>query len=105
MASTAVLETLAVATSTETVPPGGELYEIVDGRRIEPPMSFFAGLVGTELGGYLIAHIRERAPRPGQLAIEVLFWIPLSKDSNRKRRPDIAFVSSERWPLERPKSL
>jgi Uma2 family endonuclease len=37
--------------------------------------------------------------------VEVLFQIPLTEDSTRQRRPDIAFVSSERWPLERHQSL
>jgi Uma2 family endonuclease len=106
MAATALLETRVVATPTEVEPADDQLYEIVDGRRIEtPPMSYHAGLVATELGGDLSAHIRQQAPRPGRLAIEVLFRIPLTEDSSRKRRPDIAFVSSERWPMDRPTSL
>jgi Uma2 family endonuclease len=31
----------------------------------------------------------------------VLFRIPLAKDASRKRCPDVAFVSAERWPLDR----
>jgi Uma2 family endonuclease len=81
------------------------LYEIVDGRRIEKTMSYHAGLVATDLGSELSAHIRQQAPRPGRLAIEVLFRIPVTHDSSRQRRPDIAFVSSERWPMDRPMSL
>jgi Uma2 family endonuclease len=104
--ATGLLEELEISSPPETESPDDEqLYEIVDGQRIEtPPMSYFAGLVATELGGDLIAHVRRQDPRPGQLAIETMFRIPLPKDSSRKRRPDIAFVSSERWPLERPKS-
>jgi Uma2 family endonuclease len=105
MAATAVLETRDVATSTETEPPDGELFEIVDGRRIEVLMSYHAGLVATNLGIELGVHINQQDPRPGRLAIEVLFRIPLTKDSSRQRRPDIAFVSSERWPLDHPTSL
>jgi Uma2 family endonuclease len=85
--------------------PDGELYEIVDGRRIEIRMSYQAGLIATELGVDLGNHVRQQDPRPGHLAVEVLFRIPLTKDSSRQRRPDIAFVSSKRWPLDRPKSL
>jgi Uma2 family endonuclease len=35
--------------------------------------------------------------------VEILFRLPL--DSERNRRPDVAFVSSQRWPLDRPFSL
>jgi Uma2 family endonuclease len=107
MAATVLLETLDVSAPTEIdLPDDEQLYEIVDGRRIETPsMSYHAALVATELGGDLIFHVRQQTPRPGHLAIEALFRIPLRKDSSRKRRPDIAFVSSERWPLDRPTSL
>jgi Uma2 family endonuclease len=105
MATTALLENLEVATAREIEPSDGELYEVVDGRRIELPMSYHAGLVATELSLELGASIRQQDPRPGHLAVEVLFQIPLTKDSTRQRRPDIAFVSSERWPIERPQSL
>jgi Uma2 family endonuclease len=100
------LGTPEVATSTQIGPRDDGLYEIVDGRRIEsPPMSYHAALVATDLGAELSAHIRQQAPRPCRAAIEALFRIPLAKDSSRKRRPDIAFVSAERWPLDRPTSL
>jgi Uma2 family endonuclease len=105
MAATALLETLEVATPIGSEPRDGELYEIVDGRRIKKTMSYHAGLVATDLGTELSAHIRQQAPRPGRLAIEVLFRIPVTNDSSRQRRPDIAFVSSERWPMDRPTSL
>jgi Uma2 family endonuclease len=106
MAATGLLETLEIATPTAIEPLDDEaLYEIVDGRRIAIPMSYHSGLVATELGIELGAHIRQQNPRPGHLAVEVIFQIPLTKDSTRQRRPDIAFVSSERWPIERPQSL
>jgi Uma2 family endonuclease len=107
MGATSLLETLEIPSPPEIeLPDDEQLYEIVDGQRIEtPPMSYFAGLVATELGIDMGLHIREQVPLPGQLAIETLFRIPLSKDSSRKRRPDIAFVSSQRWPIDRAKSL
>jgi Uma2 family endonuclease len=105
MAATILPETLEVATPTGIEPPDGELYEIVDGQRIEIHMSYQAGLIATDLGIDLGNHVRQQDPRPGHLAVEVLFRIPLTKDSSRQRRPDIAFVSSKRWPLDRPKSL
>lgn len=105
MAATGLLGTLEFTPPIEIESPDGELYEIVDGRRIELPMSYHAGLVATELSLELGAHIRQQDPRPGHLAVEVLFQIPLTGDLTRQRRPDIAFVSSERWPIERPQSL
>ncbi|MGP0063805.1 MAG: Uma2 family endonuclease [Isosphaeraceae bacterium] len=106
MAATVLLEPTDVSALTEIeLPDDEQLYEFVDGRRIETPaMSYHAALVGTELGGDLIVHVRQQTPRPGHIAIEALFRIPLRKDASRKRRPDIAFVSSERWPLDRPTS-
>jgi Uma2 family endonuclease len=105
MAATALLETLGVATPIGSEPQDGDLYEVIDGRRIKIIMSYYAGLVATDLGAELSAQIRQQAPRPGRLAIEVLFRIPVTTDSGRQRRPDIAFVSSERWPMDRPMSL
>jgi Uma2 family endonuclease len=105
MGATTLPGTLEFAPPIEIESPDGELYEIVDGRRIEIPMSYHAGLVATELTIELGAHIRPQEPRPGHLAVEVLFQIPLTKDSTRQRRPDIALVSAERWPIERPQSL
>jgi Uma2 family endonuclease len=105
MGATTLPGTFEFAPPIEIESPDGELYEIVDGRRIEIPMSYHAGLVATELSIELGTHIRQQEPRPGHLAIEVLFHIPLTKDSTRQRRPDIAFVSAERWPIKRPQSL
>jgi Uma2 family endonuclease len=106
MAATAELETPELVTRTPPMPRDeASFYEFVDGRWIEKPqMSYLAGIVATELVGDLSDHIRQQTPRPGLLAVEVLFRIPLTKDSSRKRRPDIAFVSSGRWPIEHPRS-
>jgi Uma2 family endonuclease len=105
MAATALLETLDVAEHADFERWDDDLYEIVDGQRTEtPPMSYFAGLLSTDLSLELGAYIRQQSPQPGHLAVEVLFRIPLTIDTSRKRRPDIAFVASERWPIDRPKS-
>jgi Uma2 family endonuclease len=106
MAATALAETLEVAGQSDLDRWKDELYEIVEGRRVEtPPMSYYAGLVASDLSFELGSYIRQQVPRPGHIAIQVLFRIPLTKDSSRTRRPDIAFVSSERWPIDRPMSL
>jgi Uma2 family endonuclease len=76
-------------------------YEIVHGERVEiPPMSAYASLIASRLGIEL-GSVAKTA-RLGQVAVEVLFHLPLEEDQGRNRKPDVAFVSSERWPLDRP---
>jgi Uma2 family endonuclease len=106
MAATALLEAPEVAAPTSDEPRDEAFYEFIDGRWIETPtMSYFAGMVATRLNTYLGIHIEQQNPCPGRLAVEVLFRIPLANDKSRKRRPDIAFVSADRWPIDRPMSL
>jgi Uma2 family endonuclease len=104
MAATALLETSALASPATMGEPRDEaLYEFVDGRWIEtPPMSILAGIVAARLNTYLTHHVEEPSPCPGQVVFEMLFRLPLPRDPGRNRRPDIAFVSAERWPIERP---
>jgi Uma2 family endonuclease len=104
MAATAVLETSELATPATMGEPRDEaLYEFVDGRWIEtPPMSILAGIVAARLNTYLTHHVEEQSPYPGQVVFEMLFRLPLPRDAGRNRRPDIAYVSAERWPIERP---
>ncbi len=80
--------------------PGGDaLYEIVDGQRVElPPMSAYASRVTFRLGYELARFANEH--NLGEAVTEVLFRLPL--EQSRNRRPDVAFVSYERWPKGRP---
>jgi Uma2 family endonuclease len=85
------------------------LYEEVNGRRIKTPeMTYYAGIIASDLFGELAIHLHQQdpsgAPAPGELAVQILFRVPLPEDANRKRRPDLAFVSFERWPIDRPMS-
>jgi Uma2 family endonuclease len=106
MAATAELETLELAAPAAAEPRNEAFYEFIDGRWIETPtMSYFASLVASELSSYLNVYINPQTPRPGRLVIETLFLIPTAKGASRKRRPDLAFVSAEHWPLDRPASL
>jgi Uma2 family endonuclease len=107
MAATGLLETLDPATQTEPEKLDDDLlYEEVDGERIERrPMSYNAGLIATDLVCELSFHIRQQVPVPGRLANEVIFRLPLPESASRNRRPDLAFVSSDRWPIDRPRSL
>jgi Uma2 family endonuclease len=70
------------------------LYEIVDDRQVEqPPMGVYAGKIASvlllKLGLFVEAH------ELGQTVVEVLFRI--RSRPNLQRRPDLAFVSFERW--------
>jgi Uma2 family endonuclease len=75
------------------------LYEIINGQRIElPPMSIYAvviaNLLARKLGNHAEAH------NLGHVLLEALFRLPLPKQRNR--RPDIGFVSYQRWAKGRP---
>jgi Uma2 family endonuclease len=106
MAATALLETREPAAQTELEKLDDDtLYEEVDGQRIERrPMSYYAGLIATDLSYDLNFHIHQQAPVPGRVAAEVIFRLPVPDSASRNRRPDFAFISFDRWPIDRPRS-
>ena len=73
-------------------------YEVVDGRIVElPPM----GVYESETA-FLLAFALEqmaRAQKIGRVVVELLFRMDPSR--KLKRRPDLAFVSAEKWPLNK----
>jgi len=82
-----------------TLPASDVLYEEVEGRRVElPPIGSYAGYISTRLLGLLFGLVEGR--RLGFLTVETLFVLDAAK--GLKRRPDIAFVSHERWPEDKP---
>jgi Uma2 family endonuclease len=88
----------------EPLPPpdwdsdAARFYEVVDGRVVEnPPMGAQESVLASFLHG-LISMIAT-PNRLGRSVIETLFLIDRARDL--KRRPDLAFVSVERWPLKR----
>jgi Uma2 family endonuclease len=90
---------MATATTPPvTVPPGDFLYEVVDGRIVEKPSmgSFETDIASVlvQLLGYFV-----RTHRLGKVVVEMLFRIDQAKDL--QRRPDLAFISNERWPYNR----
>lgn len=91
---------MSVATLTEpAAPPEEPLYEVVNGVRVElPPMSAEATWIASALFGYLFGHLHRKGV--GHLVMEMLFILDRADDV--RRRPDVAFVSAERWPLDRP---
>jgi Uma2 family endonuclease len=74
------------------------LYEIINGQRVElPPMSIRAVWLASRLQGFLGPFAEQH--RLGTVVTEALFI--LDATMNLRRRPDVAFVSSQRWPLDR----
>jgi Uma2 family endonuclease len=74
------------------------LYEMVDGQRVDvPPMSVYTTWLASRLHGLLWPYVEEHGL--GTCVMEMLFI--LDAERNLRRRPDVAFVSAERWPLDR----
>jgi Uma2 family endonuclease len=72
-------------------------YEVVDGRRVElAPMGVHESLIASALMFFLQMFAKPR--RLGRAAVEALFDLA---PVGRERRPDVAFVSSLRWPYNR----
>jgi Uma2 family endonuclease len=75
-----------------------ELYEIVNGVRVEvPPMSAFASRLASRLARHM-NNVAEPLDA-GEAVTETLFRLPLANE--QERRPDVAYVSAKRWPLDR----
>ena len=74
------------------------LYEIVDGQRVDvPPMSVYTTWLASRLHSRLWPYIEENGL--GTCVMAMLFI--LDAERNLRRRPDVAFVSADHWPLDR----
>src|SRR6185437_8592157 len=80
--------------------PSDRLYEVVHGQVVEKPgFGAFEADIAFLLAETVSA--LARPPRLGRVYVESLFRIDKEKDL--QRRPDVAFVSHERWPFnQRP---
>jgi Uma2 family endonuclease len=79
-------------------PDAAKFYEVVDGQVVEnPPM----GARESNLASFLLGLISPiaRSNRLGRAVNETLFMIDPAR--KLKRRPDVAFVSADRWSLNR----
>jgi Uma2 family endonuclease len=106
MNTPAVLDQGTIDVATVAEPLGAEeaFYEIINGERLEiPPMSAYAGKVASRLVRKL-GDFAE-AQQLGEAVVETLFRLPLAEDQGRNRRPDVAFVSFDRWPADRPQPV
>ena len=83
--------------STATPPPPlspDALYEVINGQPVEiPPMGAFECYVANLLSGALNLFARQH--RLGVALVETLFDLGAGFS---RRRPDVAFVSRQRWP-------
>jgi len=81
-----------------TEPDDEALYEIEYGRRVEVPMSVASTVASSRMFRYLDAYAETH--RAGWAVSECLFILDAGRDL--RRRPDVAFVSVQRWPLDKP---
>jgi Uma2 family endonuclease len=87
--------TLPAETMREAVAEEEPLFEIVDGLRVEkPPMGDIQTWVATILVARLWHHAQTN--RLGRVVSEMLF--KFNPPGTPQRRPDLAFLSYERWP-------
>lgn len=91
--------------STSTLPQSDivigddKLYEVVDGQRVRtPPMGVFAVWIASEIHRHLSNFVTSH--NLGRSIAEALFHLPAP--INRDRRPDVAFVSFDRWAKSKP---
>jgi Uma2 family endonuclease len=83
----------------ETQRNGESLFEVVNGKRVElPATSIYAAWIASRFHGILWPFVEKGAL--GTLVAEALFILDVERDT--RRRPDIAFVSAAKWPLDRP---
>ncbi|MDR3635234.1 MAG: Uma2 family endonuclease [Isosphaeraceae bacterium] len=89
---------MATVTPPDTV-ADEPLYEVVDGEVVEKPaMGAYSTWLASIFHDALSPWVRER--QLGRVVTEMLFRINRAKDL--QRRPDVAFVSFERWPQHQP---
>jgi Uma2 family endonuclease len=81
---------------TDQVEPEG-LYEVIDGRIVEKAIGVYENSLAAVMFGVLDRYTE--ANPVGRVVQEMIF--DLRPQVNRERRPDVAFVSFERWPRDR----
>jgi Uma2 family endonuclease len=92
------MNVLSTLQTPAAVAPEEPLYEVVNGQKVElPPMSAYATWITSRLdqrlGHYADTH------QLGTVVPEMLFI--LDPVTDLRRRPDLAFVSAAKWPLDR----
>ena len=77
---------------------GDPLYEIIDGRRREKAVGYLEILLANRLCYFLNKLVMERGL--GVSAVET--FLELKEGDRHQLRPDLVYVSSERWSPSRP---
>jgi Uma2 family endonuclease len=82
----------------DLVPDG---YECIDGMIMEAePMGIYAARIANRLNRKLDRHAEDA--KLGQTCMDTFFKVPFPGDPRRVCKPDVAFVSYQRWPENRP---
>jgi Uma2 family endonuclease len=87
----------AATEHSEIVSEPDGLYEVIDGRVVEKPMGAYECWLAGEVFDLLNRHVKENSL--GRVVLEMIFDFRPTVD--RGRRPDVAFVSYERWLSDR----
>lgn len=78
-----------------------EQYELINGEVVEvQPMGIHSARIANRVNKYLTAYSIQY--RTGDSYMDAIFRVPLRWDPTRNRKPDVAFVTFERWPEDRP---
>jgi len=81
------------------LPNGDAFYEVTNGQIVElPSMGAYATWISNRLVRLLSSFVDPAGL--GVVVMEVLFILDAVKDI--RRRPDVAFVSAQRWPPDQP---
>jgi Uma2 family endonuclease len=89
---------IAIAESEPAIVADDGRYEIIAGRRVEkPPLGAFESWIASLFQDHLGPFARARGL--GRVTTETLFT--LDKAAGLDRRPDVAYVSYDRWPRRR----
>ncbi len=81
-------------TDSPSAPPSDGLYEIINGKVVEKSMGLYEVHVNNLLNLFLGRFVFDN--QLGNVEAEMLF--KLRPESRTQRRPDIAFISYEKWP-------
>lgn len=82
----------------DSLPNDAILYEMVDGQLVEKDVSTYAVWIANLLKDYLGPYCREA--KIGTVLVENVFVLDV--DRQLRRRPDVAVIMNETWPVGQP---
>jgi len=92
---------MASVTEPAVEPTLPDRYEVVDGEVVElEPMGWYAAEVANRIRDELTFY--GRTSGRGRTRSDMLFNLTLPGGRTRQRVPDVAFISFDRWPQDRP---